>query len=159
MRTVLLVLTALIASAGLIGCGKSRAVGATVTGSNPEGVKATLVISRADDRWLEGRIRIENTGTSVIYFRNAAVGETVSGYRLEAGGLPGFGTYAGIWAKSGATKLRELAPGSSEDFEIRWKFVTAPKPAKNYSWTATITNLFAGERKAGDVVLAYTAAN
>ena len=159
MRLAALVALSFIIAAGLItGCGKGRDTnaGISVTGTNEAGLRATVFVTRADDRWFEARLTLENTGKQIILFKNAP-GDRIPGFRLAAAGQPPFGANAGIWAKSRAIYLSELIAGGSSELVIKWNFEVPPKPRAGYVWTVTITNLYIGEEKIADIVLSRPA--
>lgn len=120
---------------------------------NDAGLKATITNQKQRDKALWVWLRLENTGSKTVLFKNPE-GMRVSGFKVAAADREPQGADAGRYAatKSQASKLTELAPGSDTEIELKWTF--DPKlPKESYAYTLTVTNLFAGEERLGEIVV------
>ncbi|MBA3708941.1 MAG: hypothetical protein H0W83_09010 [Planctomycetes bacterium] len=120
--------------------------------TNAAGLKASIAITKQNDRWLIGTLSLTNTGAKAIHFKNAE-GEKIGGFRAKIGDrdIPAEGGKFKFTKAAGA-KLTELAPGMITDLEVKFKF--DPKlNGDSYAWKIQITNLFVDDQKVDDLVL------
>lgn len=130
------------------------------TVTNAEGVKAAITYYKQSDRYLIIKVNLTNTSKDTVVVRNGD-GTLLPGFRATIEGQ----TFqaerkGGSWnpwtgyrpPEGGGSNNLEIPAGITAAMEIRWNFQLT---RKDYDWVVTFTNLHAGDKKLGDLTIAY----
>lgn len=130
------------------------------TVTNAEGLKASITYYKQSDRYLITKISLTNTSKETIVVKNGD-GSTLPGFRATIEGQTFMAERkGGSWnpwtgyrpAEGGGSNNLEIPAGITAALEIRWNFQLA---RKDYDWVVTVSNLHAGDKKLGDIAIAY----
>jgi hypothetical protein len=130
------------------------------TVTNAEGVKAAITYYKQSDHYLIIKVNLTNTSKETVMIKNGE-GSLLPGFRATIEGQ----TFqaerkGGSWnpwtgyrpAEGGGSNNLEIPAGITAAMEIRWNFQLS---RKDYDWVVTITNLHSGDKKLGDLTIAY----
>ena len=137
------------------------------TASNDAGLKATITHYKQSDHYLIVNLSLTNNGKEAIMLKNGD-GQTMPGFRTTIDGQtfiadrktggswnPWTGYHPGNGPTGGSNNL-EIPAGITATIELRWNFQVS---RKDYDWVVTVSNIQVGEKKVGDIALAYPPAS
>ena len=172
MRTYIAAFLALafLASTACGGGGSGRKTEQTLplesapTATNDGGLKASVTYYKQSDRYLIVRLSLTNTGKDTLVIKNGE-GKSLPGFRATiegqtfiadrnsgGGGWNPWTGYRPADGPTGGSNNLEIPAGITSVVELRWNFQIT---RKDYDWVVLITNLMAGDKKLGDIALAY----
>ncbi len=170
MRNLTLAFTAIIFLAfSACGGGSGRKTEQTLplesapTATNDGGVKASITYYKQSDRYLIVKLSLTNTGKETVLvkngdgmslpgFRATVEGQTFIADRKGGGSWNPWTGYRPADGPTGGSNNLEIPAGITAVIDLRWNFQV---PRKDYDWVVTVSNLQSGDKKLGDIALAY----
>jgi hypothetical protein len=143
---------------------QSYTVEQAVSQSNAEGFTAKLLYRKQSDRYLIVGFQFSNDTQAPISLKNdnnshqfAAFSATCEGRQINAErrGSTTWNPWTGVQHRENTGNYNlELAPGQKTELQVRFNY-TPNLTSKDYSWSVTITNIYHGDKKLGDLTFAF----